>query len=211
MEEKNSVGCTFEDENESSQIEPSINNNNNNWLKLSNGFLVMQDTGENLGSHFAGVNPTLFGTEDVNVYIRPSCSPGSKSSANHEGPLVIDRGVLLLQRSLTCERGSDGGEDVLSIRAFMRGKMDSTLPDVVIPIGSIVGAIKSKKISSSSGTLKKGRLVIRTSHSLNTLLTMQPMTITIKMSLVGMLSFLSVYADAVSKWPNQKLRVVEQE
>ena len=119
----------------------------------------------------------------------------SDSDRDH-GKLLVDRGVLLLQRSLT-----ESYKTRVSIRAFDRSKLDDTLPDLVIPASSI-DQIKYKRVKSLSGSMVKGVITIKTQYSLNTQMTLEPMTITIKLSLGGCDSFRTLYNEALLQWPN---------
>ena len=164
-----------------------------NRLLLANGFNVMQDDGSEIQLH--GSRATIYGEAGVNVYVQDAAGDGKGG----KGTLVVDRGVVLLQRS---KYGSNGG--MLSISAFGREKMDDSMPDVVIPVGSIYKKIRSKKFRSKSGSLVKGELTIETAHSLDTKMAMGPMVITVRMSVVGMATFMSLFDKATETWPHQE-------
>ena len=116
-----------------------------------------------------------------------------------KGTLVVDRRVVLMQRS---KYGNN--DEMLSISAFGRDKKDDSMPDVVIPVGSIQKKIACRKFRSKSGSLVKGELTIETAHSLDTKMAMGPMVITVRMSVVGMTTFMSLYHKAREKWPKQE-------
>ena len=168
-------------------------NESRNRILLPNGFHLVQDTGSNI--ELQGSRLTIYGEAVVNVHLQDA-TLGEKGE---KGTLVVDRGVILLQRS---RYGTNGG--MLSICAFGRDKKDDSMPDIVIPVGSVHNKIRSKKFRSKNGSLVKGELTIETSHSLDTKVTMGPMIITVRMSLTGMNAFMSLYDKATETWPNQE-------
>ena len=79
-------------------------------MQLPNGFYIIPEQGQ---ERRPGESSTLFAEPDVNVYVKndiPS-RPG-----DDDGRLIVDRGMLLVQRSAP--------DNILSIRAFGREKTD---------------------------------------------------------------------------------------
>ena len=151
-------------------------------MKLANGFVVVCDGGQELD--IVGETVTMFGEAGVNVYVKSA----PNQDATTDGRLIVDRGVVLLQRSYVSEN-----QTLFSIRMFDREKMDDSLPDVVIPITYIKNnQLSGSILRSSSGKVVKTKIVIETTHSLNTVMTMGPMVITLKMSVVGATTLLSL-------------------
>ena len=152
-------------------------------MKLANGFIVVCDGGQELNA--VGETVTMFGEAGVNAYMN---SATSNQNATTDGRLIVDRGVLLLQRSYL----SAMHPNELSIRLFYRGKMDDSVPDLVIPITYIKNELSGSILRSSTGSIVKTKIVVETTHSLNTVVTMEPMVITLKMSVVGASTLLSL-------------------
>ena len=94
-----------------------------NRILLPNGFNVMQDEGQEI--LLQGSRVTIYGEAGVNVYVQDAALGGK----GEKGTLVVDRGVVLMQRS---KYSNNGG--MLSISAFGRDKKDDSMPDVVIPV-----------------------------------------------------------------------------
>ena len=120
-----------------------------NRILLPNGFTVMQDEGQEI--LLQGSRVTIYGEAGVNVYVQDAALGGK----GEKGTLVVDRGVVLMQRS---KYGNNGG--MLSISAFGRDKKDDSMPDVVIPVGSI-----QKKLRAGSSVRKAAPLSKESSRS----------------------------------------------
>ena len=149
-------------------------------MKLVNGFTVVCDGGQSLETK--GETVTVFGEAGVNVYLK------SAGECSADGRLIVDRGVLLLQRTYL----SRVNTNAVSIRFFDRTKKDDSVPELVIPLQYINNQLDTTILQSSSGKVVKSKIVIATTHSLNTVMTMEPMVVTVKMSVVGATTFLKL-------------------
>ncbi|KAL7574279.1 hypothetical protein ACA910_012527 [Epithemia clementina (nom. ined.)] len=118
-----------------------------------------------------------------------------------DGRLHVDCGIILLQQSSLRNKAN-----VLSIAFLAKDKMDDNMPkELVILVIVIIGDIGHCTARSKGGSFQKAKIVIRTSQSLAFMSTLEPMTITIKMSLVGANSFMSLYWQSLEKWPDQHI------
>ena len=160
---------------------------------LPKQFTTRRDDGQNLPCQ--GFSVSIFGDSGVNIHIKPG-----HQDDGYDGRLIVDRGVVLVQRSYS----SDTNNNAISIRGFARGKDDDHFPELIIPITSIANTLKSTLVSSPSGSTVKGKIVIKTTHSLNTLITMEPMTITIKMRVVNSVAMIQSIDNAMKTWSNKK-------
>ena len=156
-------------------------------MKLVNGFIVVCDGGQKLDTK--GETVTMFGEAGVNVYMK------SAGECSTDGRLIVDRGVLLLQRTYL----SRVNTNAVSIRFFDRTKKDDSVPELVIPLQYINNQLDTTILQSSSGKVVKSKIVIATTHSLNTVMTMEPMVVTVKMSVVGATTFLKLLNEKLSK------------
>ena len=156
-------------------------------------FTTRRNDGQNLPGQ--GFSVSIFGDLGVNIYIKPG-----HIDDGYDGRLIVDRGVVLVQRSFS----SDANKNAISIRGFAREKVDDHQPELVIPITSITNTLKSTLVSSPSGSTVKGKIVIKTMHSLNTLVTMEPMTITIKMRVVNSVAMIQSIDNAIRTWTSNK-------
>ena len=68
-------------------------------MQLANGFTVVYDGGQKLDTK--GETVTMFGEAGVNAYLR-SAGGGEKEGVS-DGRLIVDRGVLLFQRTFLSE------------------------------------------------------------------------------------------------------------
>ena len=75
---------------------------------------------------------------------------------------------------------------------FDRSQRDDSVPELVIPLEYVSNQLESMILRSSSGKVIKGKIVIATTHSLNTVMTMDPMVVTVKMSVVGATTLLNL-------------------
>ena len=151
-------------------------------MQLANGFTIICDGGQKLDTK--GETVTVFGESGVNAYLR---SAGGEKDEG-DGRLIVDRGVLLLQRTFL----SQLSPNAFSIRLFDRSKMDDSVPEMVIPLEYINNQLEGVILRSNSGKVIKSRIAIPTTHSLNTVITMEPMVVTVKMSVVGATTLLKL-------------------
>ncbi|KAL7557825.1 hypothetical protein ACA910_003864 [Epithemia clementina (nom. ined.)] len=153
-------------------------------LQLGNGFNVTAlDEGQDLSWRDQDV-ATIFGESGANVYVRATASTVDEK----DGRLYVDCGIILLQQSSLSKKAN-----VLSIACLAKDKTDDNMPkELVIPIGLIIGDIDHGNVCSKGGLVQKAKIVICTSQSLNFKSTLEPMTITLKMSLVGANSFMTL-------------------
>jgi hypothetical protein len=134
---------------------------------------------------------TRFITNGVVVHRCDDDEPEGRGS--HEGEVIVDRGFLLVQRETL--------SDTIFLSCFARDKKNDTIPDLIIPI-SAIRDVKTKVVVSESGRIVKGRVKIRTHHTLNSNVSMQPWMITIKMERADANRFLDVCDIALEKFPD---------
>ena len=118
---------------------------------------------------------------------------GNQGKGSHEGEVILDRGFLLVQRETL--------SDTIFISCFTKDKTDDNFPALIIP-ASAIRDVKAKLIVSESGRIIKGRVKIRTYHTLNSNLSMQPWMITLKMDMADTNPFLRVCEQALESFPN---------
>ena len=90
-----------------------------------------------------------------------------------DGEMLVDRGKVLIQR--------DASKNILFLSFFSKDMTNDQFPDLVVPFGSI-DYIETKIIVSKNGHHLRGRMRIRTRHTLNSIISLKPWVVTIKMT-----------------------------
>ena len=115
----------------------------------------------------------------------------------NDGQTIVDRGHLLLQR--------DALYNSVSLVFFDKDARCDMFPKLVIPLGFVV-ATDFSIVKSSNGHKTFGRVRLATCCSIDTLLSVLPMRITILLSDLDELALLDeTITTCKEKWPQEKL------
>jgi hypothetical protein len=133
-----------------------------------------------------------------------SCFHSSKATVQintldreNDGQTIVDRGHLLLQR--------DTLYNSVSLAFFTKDALNDTLPKLVIPLGLVV-ATDFSIVKSLKGHKTFGRVRLATCCSIDTLLSVLPMRITILLSDLDDLELLDeAITTSKENWPQEKL------
>jgi hypothetical protein len=90
-----------------------------------------------------------------------------------DGEMLVDRGMVLIQR--------DASKNILVLSFFSKDMPNDHFPELIVPFGSI-NNIETKIIASENRHHLRGRMRIHTCHTLNSIISLIPWVVTIKMT-----------------------------
>jgi hypothetical protein len=118
-----------------------------------------------------------------------------------DGEMLVDRGKVLLQR--------DTSKNILFLSFFSKDMTNDHFPDLVIPVGS-VDAIETKIIISENRHHFRGRMRIHTRHTLNSISSLKPWVVTIKMAVEDVDALMQACAAASDLYDQHGLVLLER-
>ena len=137
---------------------------------------------------------TSFYADRVNVLVGDIVDNG----AEQNGRNVVDRGYVLLQRETST--------DYLRLAFYKReARSEFADPLLVLPVGFIVKTVMKEVLSPTDSSKKKGRIQFYTRCTIDTKSSMDPMVVTLYMSLFHMEELKTALAYMTTKYPTQNL------